>query len=100
MRAALLLLLALLVVSQARVLAAALAGAGRRLGDPQELRLADRRAGLAHGDAHRELALRLALVDPARGRHVGVVAAHGAGDMPLAGDDVVGRIEPHPAQAG
>src|SRR5258708_6045773 len=95
----LLLLLALLVVGEARVLAAALAGARRRLGDAQEFRFADRRARLAHGDAYGELALGLALVDPARGRHVGVVAAHRAGDVALAGQDVVGRIEAHPAQA-
>src|SRR6267378_6474159 len=93
----LLLLLALLVVGQAAVLAAPLAGAGRRLGDAQELRFADRRARLAHGDADGELTLRLALVDAARGRHVGIVAAYGAGDVAFAGQDVVGRVQAHPA---
>src|SRR5947208_1795295 len=80
----LLLLVALLVVGEGARGGTALAGptAAGRLGDAHELGLADRRPGAADGHANRQLAVRLALVDASRGRHVRVVAAHGAGDVP------------------
>jgi hypothetical protein len=51
-----------------------------------------------HADGDSELTFCAATVDPMGWRHVGVVAADGGADMPIAGDEIIGRVEADPAK--
>jgi hypothetical protein len=55
------------------------------------------RSRLSDRDRHLQLLVRVALVDAARRRHVGVVAADGDTDVPLGLLRIVRRVEREPA---
>src|SRR5271169_20903 len=65
-------------------------------------KIAFRRQSLRWADryGHFELRRSLSLKDSARGWHIRVVASDGGTDMTPGGEQVVGRVEADPAQAG
>src|SRR5580698_124413 len=56
--------------------------------------------GRADSDGDAEGALGFAFVDAAGGRNIGIVASEGDADVAVGADQVVGRVEGEPSQAG